>query len=127
MKNPTTLRDAGYRFCRRENGAWAWVHPAEVLSTDVDATNLDDGAFERLVAETEKAATLFYDMTPGQRDRALQWARRHDWGRLARWGSGLSQWTIVDVLEVAKLGNGTWTERSLSFDSYTELRNWAGY
>lgn len=70
---------------------------------------------------------LFYEMNPGQHDRVLQWARRHDWGRLARWGAGLSQWTLVDVLEVISLGNGTTTEKSVSFDSLTDLRGWAGY
>lgn len=70
---------------------------------------------------------LFYDMTPGDRDRVLQWVRDHDWGRIARFGAGLAQWTLVDVTETIRLANGALTDITHSFDDLQALRDWAGY
>lgn len=45
----SNLRDAGFRYVYRCSGDFTWVHPAEVLSSDVDCTDMDDEEFERFV------------------------------------------------------------------------------
>lgn len=42
-----SLQDEGFRFICRD-GAWSWTHPAEIRSTDIDATDLNDAEFNEL-------------------------------------------------------------------------------
>ncbi len=44
-----TLQQQGFRFVRRGSD-FRWVHPADVLSTDVDCTDMTDERFEAFVA-----------------------------------------------------------------------------
>ena len=45
------LQDNGFRFVRRADGSFTWVHPLEVRDTDEDCTEMDDDEFERFVVE----------------------------------------------------------------------------
>lgn len=40
-----TLKDQGFRFMRRANGSFDWVHPAEKQPTDFDCTDMTDDEF----------------------------------------------------------------------------------
>ena len=48
------LRDDGFRFILRDGEFIGWTHPAEVLPTDTDCTDMDDGEFAELVLATVK-------------------------------------------------------------------------
>lgn len=47
-----SLKEEGYRFIYQD-GLWSWQHPAIVKPGAIDATDLDDEAFEALVAAQE--------------------------------------------------------------------------
>lgn len=42
------LQEQGFRFVLRDH-RWLWLHPAELVLSDVDCTDMKDIQFERLV------------------------------------------------------------------------------
>lgn len=48
------LLDQGFRYVQRGR-EFRWVHPAEMLASDIDCTLMDDAAFEAQVAVAEAA------------------------------------------------------------------------
>ena len=49
------LQEQGFRFvCRARS--FCWVHPAEVNTTDIDCTDMDDAQFDVFVKSTTEAA-----------------------------------------------------------------------
>jgi len=44
-----TLKEEGYRYVRRANGRYDWVHPAELRDDDHDCTDMSDDEFEAFV------------------------------------------------------------------------------
>ena len=49
------LADNGFRLVYRD-GAIRWVHPLEVLPTDIDTTDMSDEEYARFIASTPLAA-----------------------------------------------------------------------
>lgn len=50
-----SLADDGFRLVLRD-GSIRWVHPLEVLPTDIDTTDMNDEEFARFIAGTPLAA-----------------------------------------------------------------------
>lgn len=42
------LQDQGFRFVKRGE-SFNWTHPSELLSTDIDCTDMTDAEFEAFV------------------------------------------------------------------------------
>lgn len=51
----STLAQQGFRLMQR-GSAFKWLHPAEVLASDLDCTAMDDAEFARTVAQAEEQA-----------------------------------------------------------------------
>lgn len=47
-----TLQDQGFRYVMR-GSVFTWVHPTEVLPTDVDCSDMSDAEFEAFVQSNE--------------------------------------------------------------------------
>lgn len=45
-----TLKNSGLRFVCRGHRDFRWAHPLEMLSSDIDCTEMSDSEFEALVA-----------------------------------------------------------------------------
>lgn len=53
MTTTRTLKDQGFRFIRRGEGVFNWVHPAELKPGDLDCTDMSDDEFEAAVREVQ--------------------------------------------------------------------------
>lgn len=60
------LEDVGFRFSYRPGGGWNWRQ--EVLSGDIDATNMTDAEFEELVRSIDERQA---DLKTIQQDTGL--------------------------------------------------------
>lgn len=45
-----TLQQQGFRFVRRDT-EFKWSHPADMLASDLDCTDMSDAEFEQAVRE----------------------------------------------------------------------------
>lgn len=68
--------------------------------------------------------TRFAHMGLGDRTRALEWARSHDWGEGAYFDDDFRMCGLVEHEHCPVNG---WTERSVSATTMGGLRDWAGY
>lgn len=44
-----SLPEKGWRFCLTKDRGWVWKHPADVVETELDATDASDDEFEAMV------------------------------------------------------------------------------
>lgn len=55
------LNEQSFRFVRRSDGAFAWVHPLETRAGDFDCTDMDDDEFGAFVATHERGEVGQYE------------------------------------------------------------------
>ncbi len=53
MGKTMSLQELGFRFIHRDGGCKGWTHPAEVLPTDIDCTDMSDAEFTAAVLAQE--------------------------------------------------------------------------
>lgn len=58
----STLREQGHRFIFRD-GSYTWAHPALMVVSDVDVTDLTDEEFERFVSSNDKDLNYWRDLS----------------------------------------------------------------
>ena len=46
-----SLKERGFRLVRNRAGVFVWRHPHDIEVGDIDATDMDDAEFERLVRD----------------------------------------------------------------------------
>lgn len=55
------LREQGFRFVRREDGAFTWTHPLEKRPTDFDCTDMSDDEFAAFMCAHEGGTVGEYE------------------------------------------------------------------